>query len=1002
MPITVTPISPLIGGVSQQANDDRLETQCEAQDNAYASVVDGLGKRQPTHHIRQLTEINGLPDPVVHWIDRDETERYALVLDDAFGTTASMKAFRLSDGTEIPITGKDGVDLTDPSQAPVVNYLTNSEGTKTARERLKALTIADVTYVLNTEAICRLSESRFDAYNAHEGAGNIPPQYEWKSISKRRWFLFQRVGNYSTKYAVRLHVKTGSEQPVAANKDTWDPPLTNGVNGKTRQQWIELATSWVKTFDGDYEKADPISNAPGPGKKYWGTTKHVPPYDGVTETLGAQIGTIQTQEILADLWEADDDGDYPGGIRQVFLDQSLIPSVGGDKHLSRYIQDDEPGKTPPDLANSIMPQQGPVMKLELHRWKRNQTDYREDMLIRVEAKGDIEDSLLAFSDEVQAISQLPLICEQGHVVKIAGDDDQDNDQYYVKFKLKEEDAAVQHPLSSLGEGVWEESMASLSKYHIDANTMPMRMVRVEYDDNGETKVRFEIYPEEWKDKTVGDDDTDPAPAFIDNKIQDIFLWRNRLGFLSESRFIMSEADEYSNFWRTTTRQLVDSDPIDLDAGHNRVANLKWATPLESELIIWTDRDQFLVEGDPILTPKTAGLTATSSYDNQDDVHPIVVERGVFYSRDSGGGEYSVVEQLQQVADTEISFMSNPSSEQVPRYIKGRIREMTATSLEKVLAVRCDQNTNVIYIYKWLDRGPDRLLSAWMRYVLPEGTTVHGMQFIHDDLYLVIGRLQYSTEGTKDQILNPIYLEKMTFSGQRQFDDGSAYRCSIDRRLDESGVTVVQGNQEIHIDLPYHVSGTDKDTPTETIIVSRPGSSTGPEGEQFEHTQKTINETYTRLTIPDPLGTLWTYHQAGLFKFYVGETYNMVYEFSRPALRSTSRNGGTTPVHVGRDQLLRGTIAVEDSGYGKVTVSAGLNSEGEKITNRDDSVTEFPQLNVTLGETETGKVNVRDGQIKFAIFGRPKDVRIILTNPTPYPCNPKSIHYEREYSERYTR
>ena len=41
------PIPNLLNGVSQQPANLRFPTQCEIQENAYSSIVEGMGKRPP-------------------------------------------------------------------------------------------------------------------------------------------------------------------------------------------------------------------------------------------------------------------------------------------------------------------------------------------------------------------------------------------------------------------------------------------------------------------------------------------------------------------------------------------------------------------------------------------------------------------------------------------------------------------------------------------------------------------------------------------------------------------------------------------------------------------------------------------------------------------------------------------------------------------------------------------------------------------------------------------
>ncbi|MCP3882353.1 MAG: hypothetical protein GY701_28760 [Sulfitobacter sp.] len=1003
-PVIRTAIQNLIGGVSQQPNSIRLENQCEVQDNAYSSVVDGLGKRQPTEHVRRLSEISSLTADKVytHWINRDSTERYAVVFDNSLASPG-FKIFDLDTGTEMTITGENNgtIDIDH------ISYLFHDPtGTDPNQKRdLKALTIADVTYILNKTVTCEMIDSpRSDSY-ARQGfpSGEDP----YASISERRWFLFQRTANSLAKYAVRLHTKTGPLFP-GAQKNTWDPPITSTTTPPaSREYWLQIATSWVKTFNTDYARRH--GTAPTTGYMGWGLANDQPPYDPANNLHeGYQIPTIQTQEVLERLWSEQSEGTpgtgtyYPGGIQDAYNDRAPLKIALGQTVGELFLGEYTFGSAPQRLLKP--PQHGPVMKLELLRSTaisggEASNRWREKAIVTVEAKGDLEDSLIAFGTEIDNHNLLPLVCEHGHVVKITGLEDNDSDEYYAEFVADDIGNEPQlYPTSNMGEGHWKEGVASNSKITIDNTTMPMKLVRVN-DASKTPPYRFEFYAETWDEKLAGDDDSNPEPSFIGNEIEDIFLWRNRLGFLTKSRYVMSEADEYTNFWRTTVKQLLDSDPIDIDAGHNRVADLRFATPLEEDLIVWSDRTQFVSEGDPVLTPRTAGLAPVTEFEAYSNLRPEAVENGIFFARPSGGGAYSQVRQFHRVQDAAGSFDARPSSEQVPRYVKGKIVDMTATSLESVLVCRTDDadSRHILWVYKWLDRGADRILSAWMRFLVGPSysTEIHGIQFIDDDLYLIVDRQATG-------VSNTIQLEKITFSGQRQVDDDgtniSAYRTFLDRRITEEDCTFAQDatGTVLEITLPYNLSDTAANTATGTTIVSRMGTDTGPEGEQFDFTEATVGSVSV-LSVPDEDGSLYAAASGGTFLFYIGEDYTMTYEFSRPALREQTRTGGLAAIKTGRYQLLHGVLSYEDSGYFKMSVEPAVDSAGNEIVSRDTYDVELPLQEVGLGRSLLGSVNIRSGDEKFGIFGAPEEVRLILTNDSPYPCNPKSLELQARFS-----
>ncbi|KKL12101.1 hypothetical protein LCGC14_2539130, partial [marine sediment metagenome] len=87
-------IDALYNGISQQPANMRLPSQCELQINGYGSVADGLSKRPPTEHLATLSD-TAFGSAFIHIINRDATERYAVVITDEVVTV-----YDLSDGSE--------------------------------------------------------------------------------------------------------------------------------------------------------------------------------------------------------------------------------------------------------------------------------------------------------------------------------------------------------------------------------------------------------------------------------------------------------------------------------------------------------------------------------------------------------------------------------------------------------------------------------------------------------------------------------------------------------------------------------------------------------------------------------------------------------------------------------------------------------------------------------------------------------------------------------------
>ncbi|MFS9669107.1 hypothetical protein, partial [Klebsiella pneumoniae] len=83
---------------------------------------------------------------------------------------------------------------------------------------------------------------------------------------------------------------------------------------------------------------------------------------------------------------------------------------------------------------------------------------------------------------------------------------------------------------------------------------------------------FTFKEHQWEGRLAGDADTNPAPSFVGKKIASMFLYKGRLGFLSEENAILSAVGDLENLFRTTVVQVFSSDRIDVASITGRVNN----------------------------------------------------------------------------------------------------------------------------------------------------------------------------------------------------------------------------------------------------------------------------------------------------------------------------------------------------------------------------------------------------------------------------------------------
>jgi hypothetical protein len=121
-----------VNGISQQPFTLRLSTQGDAQENGLSTVSQGLKKRPPTQHLKKVSN-TPLGDCFIHTINRDPTERYAVII-----TNGDLKVYDVA-GNAMTVAFPNGK-----------TYLNNPDSIASG---FAAVTVADYTFVVNKSKV---------------------------------------------------------------------------------------------------------------------------------------------------------------------------------------------------------------------------------------------------------------------------------------------------------------------------------------------------------------------------------------------------------------------------------------------------------------------------------------------------------------------------------------------------------------------------------------------------------------------------------------------------------------------------------------------------------------------------------------------------------------------------------------------------------------------------------------------------------------------------------
>ncbi|MGL5935026.1 MAG: hypothetical protein ACRCZI_05330 [Cetobacterium sp.] len=569
-------------------------------------------------------------------------------------------------------------------------------------------------------------------------------------------------------------------------------------------------------------------------------------------------------------------------------------------------------------------------------------------------------SLLAFKDQTQTFTSLPVVAPTGFQLKIIGSEQTELDEYYVKF--------VPNTVGgTFGEGSWEETVGFGVQGTIDPANLPHLLIRENTGD-------FTFRRADWDSLTVGDSISAPAPSFIGHFISDLFFFKNRLGFLSGDNEIYSEIGGYFNFWPTTVTADIDSDPIDYKVSHTKVPILRHAVPFSQKLLLFSEQTQFIAQGTPTFTKKTLDTDPTTEFESSAACRPIGMGKHAYFVFNRGealgqAGQFDGVREyfIDQVAEVKDAV---EVTAQVPSYIPAGIFRLIPATTEDILVALTAGARHKMYMYKLYYVGEEKVQSAWYELTMgnPLHTKVLGAEFIGSILYLVMQRL------------DGVYLEKMNYA-PRISDPFVNFVTHYDRRitdLDCTSITYNSGTNKTSWTLPYQIDG-DLRAVTREI---NPG--------------QIINLTYTSGTTIEATG------DHSLRKMYFGMSYMRTFTFSQFFLREANKDGGETVVTSGRLQLRTCIIRYARTGTFTVTVSQDHRDPSNYVQFRDPSDSVFTGRVLGAGSNLLGAVALADGEFRFPILSENTKVTITVTTNSFLPMHLLGAEWEGFYHSRSRR
>lgn len=547
--------------------------------------------------------------------------------------------------------------------------------------------------------------------------------------------------------------------------------------------------------------------------------------------------------------------------------------------------------------------------------------------------------IAAVTHYTQSFTKLPVEAPNGYKVKIMGDTSKTADQYYVEYDSTRK--------------VWRETIGWNVTQTLTESTLPWTLVRA-------ADGQFDFGTHSWSPRESGDDVTNPHPSLVGQTINDIFFFRNRLGFLAGENIVMSRTAKYFNLYPASVANLSDDDPIDVAVSHNRISILKYAVPFSEELLLWSDQAQFVLGANGILSAKSVELNLTTEFDVYDNARPFGVGRNIHFA--SPRAAFTSINRYYAVQDVSAVKSAEDITAHVPSYIPNGVFSIHGSSTENYVSVLTEGDPSKVFLYKFLYLDEQLRQQSWSYWDFGDNVEILAASSIGSTMY-VMARNGFSTyivslsfkKATVDFLQEPyrIYLDhkKMYTVPAGTYND-SLYATTFDIR-DIYGMNFLKGSFSV----------VEADGKVETFVAPENGWANSPYITMSGNKEGAV--------------------------LVCGFNFEFRYVFSKFLIKKTADDGTTSTEDSGRLQLRRAWVNYQQTGAFTVDV---------ENTSRVFTYT-MAGARINSAALKAGALNLGTGQFRFPVTGNANYNTVTIHSDTPTPLAIIGAGWEGNYTRR---
>lgn len=256
-----------------------------------------------------------------------------------------------------------------------------------------------------------------------------------------------------------------------------------------------------------------------------------------------------------------------------------------------------------------------------------------------------------------------------------------------------------------------------------------------------------VIKKDYEGRFAGDDVTAPLPNFITRGITGIGAFQGRLVLLSGSMVCMSASALPTRWFRSTVTAVLASDVIEVGASANSSAAYQYCVPFQKDLLLFAGKYQALVPGgNQPITPSTASVIVTSTYEADMSTAPVPTGRTLVYPAPRSADFYGIMEMVpSQYTDSQ--YLSSDVTSHLPKYLSGRCRFSVSSSVANIVLFASDRDLRTLVVHEYLWDADTKVQQAWHRWTFP--FDIADAWFSGSNIYIAFQQNNFLTVGKID-------------------------------------------------------------------------------------------------------------------------------------------------------------------------------------------------------------------------------------------------------------